>query len=117
MKVYYSWIYFMFPVAIFLLLASYLTAQQDIFPKINPEDVTIVRDSFGIPHVFAKTDAEVAYGFAWANAEDAFSETQNLIYVGKGMMGRTEGIEGAKADYFIHAIDRKSTRLNSSHRT
>jgi acyl-homoserine-lactone acylase len=77
---------------------------QESFPKINPADVTIVRDSFGIPHIFAKTDAEVAYGLAWANAEDAFFETQNLVYVGKEMMGRADGIEGAKADFFIHAI-------------
>ncbi len=37
---------------------------------VSPENVTIVRDSFGVPHIFAKTDAEVGYGLAWANAED-----------------------------------------------
>ena len=87
-----------------LLIFSSPIFSQETFSKINPDDVTIVRDSFGIPHIFAKTDAEVAYGLAWANAEDAFSETQNLVYVGKGMMGRTDGIDGAKADFFIHAI-------------
>src|SRR5271170_3876129 len=75
------------------------------FAKIDPKNVTIVRDSLGIPHIFGKTDAEAAYGLAWANAEDAFSETQGLIYIGKGYMGRTDGIEGAKADFFVHAID------------
>jgi acyl-homoserine-lactone acylase len=74
------------------------------FPKIDTKNVTIVRDSFGIPHIFGKTDADVAYGLAWANAEDAFNETQNLIYVGKGYMARNSGIEGAKADFFVHAI-------------
>ena len=88
--------------AIFCLSLSAIA--QEAFPKINPADVTIVRDSFGIPHIFAKTDAEVAYGLAWANAEDAFSETQNLVYVGKEMMGRANGIDGAGADFFIHAI-------------
>ncbi|MDB5228269.1 MAG: hypothetical protein JWN78_2462 [Bacteroidota bacterium] len=86
------------------IFPAMIRAQSAIFPKINPAEITIVRDSFGIPHIFAKTDAEVAYGLAWANAEDAFFETQNLVYVGKGMMGRKKGIEGAKADYFIHAI-------------
>ena len=33
---------------------------------INPTKIDIVRDSFGVPHIFAKTDAEVAYGLAWA---------------------------------------------------
>ncbi|HEY0261758.1 MAG TPA: penicillin acylase family protein [Chitinophagales bacterium] len=71
---------------------------------INPNDVTIVRDSFGIPHIFGKTDADCAYGLAWAESEDAFAVTQDLIYVAKGFMGRKDGIEGVKADYFVHAI-------------
>jgi acyl-homoserine-lactone acylase len=71
---------------------------------INPDNVTIVRDSFGVPHIFGKTDADCAYGLAWVNAEDAFFETQNLIYVAKGYMGRKDGIDGVKADFFVHAI-------------
>ena len=74
------------------------------FPKIDPKGITIARDSLGTPHIFAKTDAEVAYGLAWANAEDAFEETQTLVYTSKGFMGRVNGIEGAKADFFVHAI-------------
>lgn len=77
---------------------------QTAYPKINPEDVTIVRDSFGIPHIFGKTDADVAYGLAWANAEDAFQISQDLIYAAKGYMGRKDGISGVKADFFVHAI-------------
>ncbi|MBP6732695.1 MAG: penicillin acylase family protein, partial [Chitinophagales bacterium] len=74
------------------------------FAKIDPAAITIVRDSFGIPHIFAKTDAEVAYGLAWVNAEDAFHVTQDLICTSKGLMGRKDGIEGVKADFFVHAI-------------
>ncbi len=81
-----------------------LAGNNETFPKINPQDVTIVRDSFGIPHIFGKTDAEVAYGLAWANSEDAFAVSQNLIYTGKSFMGRKDGIAGAKTDFFTHAI-------------
>ena len=93
---------------IFLLLCT-ITAirgfsQTEAFPEIDPQQVTIVRDSFGIPHIFGKTDAEVAYGLAWANAEDAFEFGQDLVYAGKAFMGRADGIEGAKGDFFIHAI-------------
>ena len=88
-----------------VVLATHIFAQKpNDFPTIDPTHITIARDSFGTPHIFAKTDAEVAYGLAWANAEDAFFETQNLIYTAKGYMGRVKGIEGAKADFFIHAI-------------
>lgn len=91
---------------LFILFASALqpSIAQSSFNLINPDNVTIVRDSFGIPHIFGKTDAEVAYGLAWANAEDAFPVMQDLIYTGKGFMGRKDGISGAKNDFFAHAI-------------
>lgn len=81
-----------------------LAAYSQNFPPINPDHVSIVRDSFGVPHIFGKTDADCAYGLAWANAEDAFHETQDLLYVAKGFMGRKGGVEGVKADFFVHAI-------------
>ena len=87
-----------------IIFNTHLTAQSSSYPKINPEQVTIVRDSFGIPHIFGKTDAEVAYGLAWANAEDAFDEVQDIVYAGKQYRGRADGVDGAKADFFIHAI-------------
>lgn len=88
-----------------LVCSSCVIAQnQSPFPKIDPANITIARDSLGTPHIFAKTDAEVAYGIAWANAEDAFDETQTLVYTAKGYMGRVQSIEGAKADFFVHAI-------------
>jgi len=89
-----------------LLTNSYTTIAQNEnrFPQIDPNDITIVRDSFGIPHIFGKTDADVSYGLAWANAEDAFEITQDLIYTGKGYMGRKQGAEGAAVDFFVHAI-------------
>jgi acyl-homoserine-lactone acylase len=67
--------------------------------KIDPSKIEIVRDSFGVPHIFAKTDAEVAYGLAWANAEDDFKSMQEVILPAKGLMGRVQGKQGAAGDY------------------
>ncbi len=92
---------------LFLLFCGNAQSQRESFPKIDPQQITIARDSFGIPHIFGKTDAEVAYGLAWANAEDAFEFGQDLVYAGKAYMGRADGIEGAKGDFFIHAIAAK----------
>lgn len=89
--------------SIFALCLCLLTYAQD-FPPINTENITIARDEWGVPHIFGKTDAEAAYGLAWANAEDAFEEMQEILIVGKGKMGKYQGVEGAKADYFAHVI-------------
>ena len=40
--------------------------------QVNPQDVEIVRDEYGVPHIYGKTDADVAYGLAWAHSEDDF---------------------------------------------
>jgi acyl-homoserine-lactone acylase len=66
---------------------------------INPSKITIVRDSFGVPHIFAKTDAEVAYGLAWAHAEDDFKSLQDVVLPAKGLMGSVMGKAGAAGDY------------------
>lgn len=71
---------------------------------VNPDDVTIVRDKWGVPHIFGKTDADAAYGLAWANAEDDFFTMQELVITGKGLAGKLLGVEGAERDFFTHAI-------------
>ncbi len=66
---------------------------------INPAKIDIVRDSFGVPHIFAKTDAEVAYGLAWAEAEDDFKSMQEVILPAKNLMAGVQGKKGAAGDY------------------
>lgn len=67
--------------------------------KIDPSGIDIVRDSFGVPHIFAKTDPEVAYGLAWAHAEDDFESLQEVILPAKGLMGRVMGKKAVAGDY------------------
>lgn len=82
----------------FILLTGILSAQ------INPENITIVRDSWGIPHIYAPTDAEVAYGFAWATAEDDFKTMQEQMLPIQGLMGQVSGKQGAIFDVAVHII-------------
>lgn len=89
---------------LFFFALTFQTILGQNFETINPQQIEIVRDEWGVPHIFANTDAEVAYGLAWANAEDAFNEVQELFLAGSGLMGRYKGKEGAKADFFKHVI-------------
>ncbi|MDB5278466.1 MAG: peptidase penicillin amidase [Ferruginibacter sp.] len=72
--------------------------------QINPVNITIARDSFGVPHIFAPTDAEVAYGLAWAHAEDDFETLQLVVLSGKAMLGSALGKKGAQADYVVQLL-------------
>ena len=82
-----------------IILSVLLTNSSFSQTPINPAKIDIVRDSFGIPHIFAKTDAEVAYGLAWAQAEDDFKSMQEVILPAKNLMAGVMGKKGAAGDY------------------
>ena len=72
--------------------------------QINPAKIDIIRDSFGVPHIFGKTDPDVAYGLAWAHAEDDFGTIQQSLMAGKSMLAQYQGKKGASIDYIIHLL-------------
>jgi len=83
-----------------LLCFSLLLANSNFSQTaIKTANIDIVRDSFGVPHIFAKTDAEVAYGLAWAQAEDDFKSLQEVILPAKNLMASVMGKKGAAGDY------------------
>ncbi|MEW6371703.1 MAG: penicillin acylase family protein [Pseudomonadota bacterium] len=55
--------------------------------------VTIMRDKWGIPHVFGKSDADAVFGMIYAQAEDDFNRVE-LNYI--NAMGRLAEVEGEK---------------------
>jgi acyl-homoserine-lactone acylase len=76
------------------------------FPQntIDPSSINIVRDKWGVPHIFAQTDAEVAYGLAWAHSEDDFETIQKCYLASKSMLGQHAGRDGAVIDYVVHFL-------------
>jgi len=59
--------------------------------KATAERVTIMRDKWGIPHVFGKSDADAVFGLLYAQAEDDFKRIE-LNYI--NAMGRLAEVEG-----------------------
>ena len=86
----------------FCLITFWANAQQ---PLIRKEKITIARDTYGVPHIFAPTDPEVAYGLAWAHSEDDFKTIQTLILTGKGKLGTYLGKKGAPVDFVFGLLN------------
>jgi acyl-homoserine-lactone acylase len=84
-----------------LLFAFVVGAAISFARKINPDNIQIVRDQWGVPHIYAKTDAEVAYGLAWAHCEDDFQSIQEALLAGKNMYGRYKGKDGIIFDFAL----------------
>ena len=60
------------------------------------QNVTIIRDDWGIPHVYGKTDADAVFGVMYAQAEDDFNRVETNYL---NAMGRLAEAEGEKAIY------------------
>ncbi len=89
-------------IALLVLYGFQIHAQQ---PNIRTHQINIARDSYGVPHIFAPTDPEVAYGLAWAHSEDDFKTIQTLILTGKGKLATYLGKKGAPVDYVFGLLN------------
>ena len=85
-----------------LLLGVGLATAQDYPRPIAPTTVDIYRDSLGVPHIFAETDAQVAYGLTWSMCEDQFQYVQEAMLNANQRLGRQLGKEGAILDFLTY---------------
>jgi acyl-homoserine-lactone acylase len=64
--------------------------------KQRAERVTIVRDDFGVPHIYGKSDADAVFGLLYAQCEDDFKRIErNYLWA----IGRLAEVEGEDALY------------------
>ncbi len=83
-------------------LILFLNACQQAIPASEAYDtIQIARDQWGVPHIFAPTDAEVAYGLAWAQCEDDFVTMQEQMIAGRGRLGEVKGKDGITVDFGV----------------
>lgn len=59
-------------VAVLLMASIGLSCTEEYVPPVEPPEVrcTIIRDNYGVPHVFADTKEDLAFGAGYAMAED-----------------------------------------------
>jgi len=67
-------------------------------------EARIVRDSYGVPHIYGKRDRDVAFGLAYAHAEDDIENMQAARPFSRGQMGLVSGRDGAISDYLVAAV-------------
>ena len=89
---------------LFIILAVLFTSKITYSQKIDVNNIEILRDSFGVPHIYTKTDAELAYGLAWAHSEDDFKTIQEAYLAGNGLLSKHVGLRGAPADFLTQLI-------------
>jgi acyl-homoserine-lactone acylase len=92
-----------------LLLPVQLLAQNFSAAEINrwqqqANRVTIVRDNWGIPHIYGKSDADAIFGLLYAQCEDDFKRVE-MNYIEKlGRMSEVNGEASLQNDLYIRLI-------------
>ncbi|WP_439102993.1 acylase [Congregibacter sp.] len=67
-------------------------------------NVRIVRDEYGVPHIYGVSDADTAFGLGYAQAEDDFATLQDVVLATRGQLAAVKGPDAAKTDYLIHLM-------------
>lgn len=93
-----------FLLAFFNLLSPARTTFQRSTAQIGAYDVRILRDSWGVPHIFGVTDADAAYGLAYAHAEDDFVTIQENILAARGRLATVRGSKALTSDYVVSLL-------------
>jgi acyl-homoserine-lactone acylase len=93
----------------FILLPVQLLAQPFSKEEISrwekqSQNVTIIRDNWGIPHIYGKTDADAVFGLLYAQCEDDFKRVE-MNYIEKlGRMSEIKGEAELQNDLYIRLI-------------
>ncbi len=75
-----------------LLLCTTLAASPELARwERQSRNVTIVRDDWGIAHVYGKTDADTVFGAMYAQAEDDFNRVETNYLLALGRLAESEG--------------------------
>jgi acyl-homoserine-lactone acylase len=64
-------------------------------------DVEILRDPYGVPHLYGKRDVDCAYGLGFAHAEDDYVTIEKAMLLSRGQRARYFGADDAPLDYLV----------------
>lgn len=83
---------FLVVVAVLLSLAAQAATKEEIARwKQQASNVTIIRDDWGIAHVYGKTDADAVFGSEYTQAEDDFNRVETNYINAMGRLAETQG--------------------------
>ncbi|MCA1757434.1 MAG: penicillin acylase family protein [Bacteroidales bacterium] len=82
--------------AVVLLIASSCSGSGGNSREIagwqkQADKITIIRDSYGIPHIYGETDADAVFGMIYAQCEDDFNRVEVNYITAMGRMAEVKG--------------------------
>jgi acyl-homoserine lactone acylase PvdQ len=88
----------------FQLLSQSLSKEEISRWEKQAKNVSIIRDNWGIPHIYGKTDADAVFGLMYAQCEDDFKRVE-MNYIEKlGRMAEVKGESELYNDLLIRLV-------------
>lgn len=91
-----------------LLLAALTVETASAAPALRlpglRDEVRIVRDREGIPHIYASNDLDAAFGLGWAHAQDRFFQMDYLRRIFSGRVAELLGEAGLASDVQLRTL-------------
>ncbi len=90
-----------------VLLYAFLPVPQNLseLESLGTQyDVTILRDTWGVPHIFGRSDADASFGLAYAHAQDDFLTIQQALVAARGHLATVYGADAAPNDYMVQLL-------------
>lgn len=78
--------------------------REALTAKAANYDAVIKRDEWGVPHIFGKRDADVAFAFGFAHSEDDFATIQEVAIATRGQLASVKGERAAITDYLVNLM-------------
>ena len=91
------YIYFSFLVLVMVCCKTETESNKEVETwEAQAQNIEIIRDNYGVPHIYGKTDADAVFGLLYAQCEDDFNRVeQNYIWA----TGRLAEVQGEEAIY------------------
>ena len=67
-------------------------------------DVKILRDTWGVPHIFGTTNEDTAFGLAFAHSEDDYLTIEETMLAARGVSAAVLGTDAAPVDFMVHLL-------------
>src|SRR6476661_11237459 len=74
-----------------LLFAQKFTKDEIKNWKTQAQKVEIIRDNYGVPHIYGKTDADAVFGLLYAQCEDDFKRVEMNYAEKLGILSQQKG--------------------------
>lgn len=92
-------------VLIFLSVLLFTSCTSETKPLTESErwekqaqTIEIIRDDYGVPHIYGKTDADAVFGLLYAQCEDDFNRVEQNYIWATGRLAEVEGDEALYSD-------------------